>query len=264
MATVSTTIKEWESAEIERSVVEAQLTSLDALRMDDVNIERYLDPPANTPYPLEFAFHLLGDIAGKHVLDYGCGNGENCVPLARRESQLIGLDVSEALLDLARLRMRLNGLGGQATFVAGSAHGVDLPDNSIDVVLGVAILHHLDLDIAASEIYRLLKPGGRAIFQEPVRNSALLKAVRAMIPYRQEDISPYERPLTDGEIRRFSALFTAGRNRVFSLPFVNLAQVAPALRKYVPQLYRIDRVILRRMRALHPFATIRVFELIKT
>ena len=45
-----------------------------------------------------------------------------------------------------------------------------MPDASVDVVFGIAILHHLDLPQAAREVWRILKPGGRAIFQEPVRN----------------------------------------------------------------------------------------------
>lgn len=256
-------IRAWEHAEIERSRGEAVQTPLSRLVMDEPNIERYRDPSAETPYPLEYAFHLLGPVAGKTVLDYGCGNGENALLLARRKARVLGLDVSDALLSLARTRLALNGSTGMTTFFAGSAHDLPLPDHSVDVVFGIAILHHLDLQRAASEVLRVLRPGGRAIFQEPVRDSRMLKAIRRLVPYRAADVSDYERPLTTREIHQFSARYVLGRHRAFSLPFINLAQVLPVLERHVMSLYRLDGAVLRHARFLTPYAGIRVFELIK-
>src|SRR5262249_10458822 len=144
-----------------------------------------------------------------------------------------------------------------------SAHDLPLPSNSFDVVFGIAILHHLDLDAVSREVFRVLRRGGRAIFQEPVRNSKLLVRVREMIPYRAPDVSPYERPLTDEELRRFSHGFGVSRTRLFSLPFVNAAAVIPALRRRQDALYRLDARLLRRAAWLSPYATTRVFELVK-
>lgn len=256
-------IRAWEDAEIRRSIVEARDTPDERLRSSAWNLERYLHPPVDTPFPLEYAFHLVGPIAGKTVLDYGCGNGENTLPLAARDARVIGVDVSEALLRLARQRLTLHGVANRATFLAGSAHELPLPDNSVDVVMGIAILHHLDLELAASEVHRVLKPGGLAIFQEPVRNSRLLKTLRALVPYRSDQVSPYERPLTDDELRRFASHFGQFRSRAFSLPFINLAQVVPLLQRAVMPLYRLDGAILRRTRLLDAYAGIRVVSMIK-
>jgi SAM-dependent methyltransferase len=256
-------IRRWEQAEIERSSVEARNTAVERLRMTEWNLRRYLSPPADTPYPLEYAFHAIGDVAGKTVLDYGCGNGENSLPLVSRGARVIGLDVSEDLLDLARRRLALHGLDRGATFLVGSAHDLPVPDNSVDAVMGIAILHHLDLEGAAREVHRVLKPGAVAVFQEPVRNSTLLRALRAMIPYRSEEVSEYERPLTDAELRQFGARFSSMRMRAFSLPFVNLAQVIPALRRHILRIYKVDGWLLARTRALDGFAGIRVVVLTK-
>src|SRR6476620_9880447 len=114
------TIRAWEEAEIERSSVEARHTSLERLRMTEWNLRRYLNPPADTPFPLEYAFHLIGNVAGRTVLDYGCGNGENSLPLVTRGARVIGVDVSNDLLTLANQRLRLHGLAERATFLAGS------------------------------------------------------------------------------------------------------------------------------------------------
>ena len=256
-------IRAWEEAEIERSSVEARQTPVERLRMSDWNLSRYLDPPATTPYPLEYAFHLIGDVRGKTVLDYGCGNGESSLPLVKRGARVVGLDVSEDLLGLARRRLALHGVRSSAVFLAASAHDIPLPDNSVDVVIGIAILHHLDLALAAREVRRVLKPGGVAVFQEPVRNSRLLRTVRAMIPYRSDEVSDYERPLTDEELRTFASGFHDYRSRAFSLPFINLAQVVPLLQRFVHGLYRVDGDILARVRFLDAYAGIRVVSMIK-
>lgn len=258
-----TDIRTWEEAEIRRSIVEAAHTPDERLRSRPGNLERYLDPPAETPFPLEYAFHLLGPVAGRTVLDYGCGNGENSLPLAARGARVVGVDVSEALLRLARQRLALHGLADRASFLAGSAHELPLPNASVDVVLGIAILHHLDLDRAAGEVHRVLKPGGHAIFQEPVRNSRLIRTLRGMVPYHDEEVSPYERPLTDDELRRFGSRFSRMHQRAFSLPFINLAQVVPAFRRHIMGLYRVDGAILQRTRLLDAFAGIRVVSMVK-
>jgi SAM-dependent methyltransferase len=257
------TIRAWEEAEIERSSSEAKHTPIERLRMSEWNLRRYLNPPANTPYPLEYAFHAIGDVAGKTVLDYGCGNGENSLPLVNRGAHVVGIDVSGDLLGLARQRLALHGLANGAVFLAGSAHDLPLPDESVDAVMGIAILHHLDLAIAAREVHRVLRPGGIAVFQEPVRNSRLLKTVRGMIPYRAEDVSDYERPLTDAELRQFAAPFREYRSRAFSLPFINLAQVVPVLSRHILALYKVDGAILSRTRVLDAFAGIRVVSMRK-
>jgi ubiquinone/menaquinone biosynthesis C-methylase UbiE len=257
------TIRAWEEAEIARSSVEARHTSAERLRMTEANLRRYLNPPADTPFPLEYAFHLIGDVTGRTVLDYGCGNGENSLPLVSRGARVVGLDVSEDLLMLARQRLALHGLADRATFLAASAHDLPLPDSSVDAVMGIAILHHLDLALAAREVHRVLKPGGIAIFQEPVRNSRVLKTIRAMIPYRSEEVSDYERPLTDSELQQFASRFRSYHSRAFSLPFINLAQVVPALSRHIMGLYKVDGALLKRTRALDTFAGIRVVSMMK-
>ena len=137
------------------------------------------------------------------------------------------------------------------------------PDNSIDVVFGIAILHHLDLDLVSREVRRVLKPGGRAIFQEPVRNSPVIRFARSLIPYRAPDISPYERPLTDGELQRFATGFATWTVRAFGLPHVQIGPLLPVVKNYWRALYDWDRRILDRMPWLARYASIRVIALTK-
>jgi SAM-dependent methyltransferase len=254
---------EWEAAERRRSGIEASLTGYAQLKASGSEVARYLSTSLDTAFPLEYAYALLGDVKGRSVLDFGCGSGENSIILATRGARVLGLDISAPLIDLARQRLALNGLGGAATFVVGSGHDVPVADASIDVVFGIAILHHLDLAATAREVHRVLKPGGRAIFQEPVRDSRLVRAIRKCIPYQAPDVSPFERPLTSEELRQFGAPFTTSRMRAFALPFVGAVQVIPPLRRFVHDAYRRDAQILRRVPQLTRYAAIRVVEFVK-
>ena len=253
----------WERAEIARSSVEATLTADDELRVSKATFKRYAQPPRDTAYPLEYAYHQLGDVTGKRVVDFGCGSGANTALLARRGAHVWGIDISEDLLRLGQRRLAVSGCDGEATFIAGSAHDMPFPDASIDIVFGIAILHHLDLDLVSREVHRVLKPGGRAIFQEPVRNSAAIRAARSLIPYRAPDISPYERPLTDAELERFARPFRSWSARAFGLPHVQVGTLLPVVKNYWRSLYAWDRRLLDRMAWLARYSSIRVIALTK-
>lgn len=250
-------------AEIERSAYEAAHTPDTQLRASEANLLRYMRPPRTTPFPLEFAYSMLGDVRGQTVLDFGCGSGENTLLLVKRGARVVGVDLSADLIAVARRRLAVNGLADRATFVVGSAHDLPVLSGSIDVVFGIAILHHLDLGLAAREVHRVLNVGGRAIFQEPLRDSRMLRFVRSCIPYRAPDVSPFERPLRSDEIRAFTGRFSRSEIRAFSLPFVNLVQVVPRLRPFVHPAYRLDRQVLQRWPGLAAYAGIRVFETVK-
>jgi SAM-dependent methyltransferase len=253
----------WERAEVQRSAQEATSTPDEELLVPASELARYAAPAAETSFPLEYAYHLLGDVRGQMVLDYGCGHGENTLLLLQRGARVLAMDLSHSLAKLAQRRLEMNGVSGAVQFMAASAHAVPLPSESVDVVFGIAILHHLDLELAASEVYRVLRPGGRAIFQEPVRSSRAMRGVRSLFSYQQEDVSPYERPLTDPELSDFSRCFEVRHKRAFQLPHVRLGHVLKINRERLFELYALDSRILRRFPMLSHYAAVRVVELRK-
>ena len=255
------TLRDWEQAEIRRSNIEAGRTAADDRRADDRKFARYRNPPAETPYPLEYAYHLVGNIQGKRVLDFGCGSGSNSLLLARRGAVVCGVDISHDLLAIARQRLARSAVPLRAEFVVASAHDLPLEDQSFDLVFGIAILHHLDLELVSREVHRVLKPGGRAIFQEPVRNSRLIELGRRLFPNRGDDISPYEHPLTSAQVAQFAAPFRRVSARAFALPHVRLAHHLGWFKKKVDPLYRIDAVLLKRYPRLSTYSAVRVIEL---
>jgi SAM-dependent methyltransferase len=249
-----------ERAEKIRSSFEASQTTTPLL-MSAQTVARYFAPSETTAFPLEYAYHLLGDVTGKTVLEFGCGDGMNTVMLAKRGAKVIAFDISAELVALAAKRVEANGCRG-VEFVLASAHTLPLKDESVDVVFGMAILHHLDLELASQQVRRVLKNGGRAIFKEPLRNSKLLAWIRQFFP-RRPDVSPFERPLTDEEIRTFGTPYIR-RARTFHLPSSSIAGLLPFWSGQASQLCaRVERKLLGRFPSLTYYGTVKVFEMVK-
>jgi len=238
---------ERDRAEVERSAEEAK--NLVAGPISPAQIERYLNPPADTAYHLEYAFHLLGDVRGKTVLDLGCGAGQNLLPLVKRGARAIGIDVSPDLIALARKRLAETSV--EATLKVGSAYDTGLPDSSVDVIFCISLIHHLDIGQVCREMLRILSKGATVILQEPIRFSSVYSRLRGLLPARDE-ISAYEHPLTLEEVARLSEFFDLEGTRYFRLPLVPLLGGSPPNRKWV---WRIDRWLLRHWTITRSYAT---------
>jgi SAM-dependent methyltransferase len=105
------------------------------------------------------------------VLELGCGAGGLSGELVRRGAELTALDVSPEMVELARSRV-------DATFLVAPAERTGLPSEAFDLVVGKAVLHHLDVPAAAREIHRVLRPGGRAVFFENQDRNPILRVAR--------------------------------------------------------------------------------------
>ncbi|MCL5778273.1 methyltransferase domain-containing protein [Limibaculum sp. FT325] len=103
------------------------------------------------------------DLAGKTVLDIGCGAGGITVELARTfgAAHVIGIDVEEPGCATARRRVAKAGLDGRVEIRKVEPGPLPLPDASVDVVFSKdSIVHIHDKDFLAREVFRVLKPGG--------------------------------------------------------------------------------------------------------
>ena len=101
---------------------------------------------------------------GNWTLELGCGTGVFMQKVAASGARLQGLDLSLELL--AKAQERLAGLGN-AALQRGNAEQLPYADNSFDTVYGSSVLHHLDLERALGETFRVLKGGGWMVFTEP-------------------------------------------------------------------------------------------------
>lgn len=122
---------------------------------------------------------------------------------------------------------------------------------------GKAILHHLDLGLAASEVNRLLPPGGRAAFAEPLAHHPLFWLARRLSPHmRTSD----ERPLALSELHAFAGRFAQADVDVLFLlaPLAYLFRLVPRgerlFRVAHRWLHALDRLVFRAMPFLRRFA----------
>ena len=253
MAEISEALKQRDAEEMLRSREEAQETELTPCEVD-----RYLAPPAQSAFPLEYTFHLVGDVANKTVLDLGCGTGESVVVLVHKGARVIGIDISPELIELASRRVEMQCTGfPKPELAVGSAYETGIPDASVDVVLSNALLHHLDLPSVLKEIRRILKPDGRFVINEPVRLLRVLNTARRLFPDRG-NISEFEHPLTRKEYAEIIKFFSLKQERAFRLPFVSLAIKLRTPEKYLRRVQTVDRWLLEHFLFVRPFAGVRV------
>jgi ubiquinone/menaquinone biosynthesis C-methylase UbiE len=146
---------------------------------------------------------------------------ENLIPLAERGGNAIGIDISPELIRLAEARTRSSGV--KADLAVSSAYETGLPDESVDIIFCIALIHHLDIPRVRAEMLRIVKRDGFVVLSEPIRFSKLYDRFRKLLPPSQ-NISEYEHPLTRSEFDYMVSGFSAEDLRYFRLPFVPLTQ----------------------------------------
>jgi SAM-dependent methyltransferase len=127
------------------------------------------------------------------VAEICCGRGEAFALLADRVTSGVGVDISLSMLEAAKDHHP----GARFSFVQGDATTLPLADGSIDTVFMLGGIHHVnDRRRLFAEIARILKPGGRFHFREPVSDFFLWRWIRAVV-YRLSPILDHdtERPL---------------------------------------------------------------------
>lgn len=187
---------------------------------------------------LTTAYHAVKPLCpGAAVLDYGCAQGEASVLLAKYGAASVqGIDLSPVAVNQAREYARSAGFP-DLRFQAMNAEELTFGPGEFDVVFGIGILHHLDVNRACSEIGRVLKPGGRAVFLEPLGHNPLINAVRRLTPNaRTSD----EHPLTMADLRAIRAYF-----EWVELDYVNLTTLLTAPFVAVPGRVRAQHLFAR-------------------
>ena len=104
---------------------------------------------------------------GAKTIDVGCGAGKITRLLTEMGAEVTGIDPGERQLARARAATPV----GNETFVEGVAENLPFDDQSMDIVLFFNSFHHIpknDLAAAIKETHRVLRPGGKLYFAEPV------------------------------------------------------------------------------------------------
>lgn len=188
---------------------------------------------------------FLGDLTGKQVLEIGCGSGKNSALLAKSGANVFVFDLSPVSVAVTNLRASLNGVADDIHAVVAAGEQLPYADEQFDAVFGRAILHHLDVSIASTEIYRVLKLDARAVFVEPMGMNPLLNFVRDHVPYPDKNPVGDDRPLKYDEIRAWGAPYS--RFRYKEVHLLGMIQRAFGYKRKVRLnfLHRLDDAILK-------------------
>jgi SAM-dependent methyltransferase len=154
------------------------------------------------------------------VLDCGCGTGMAAVLWARSGARVWGFDISPQRVSLAKKRAVVNGVANQVSLQVGAFEELCYQAESFDLLFGIHVLHHVDVAKAAREAHRVLKPGGKAVFWEPMDRNPVLRFFRRYAG-RFGIVklgSQHEHPLTSRDLEDLSAAF-GGRARVHNTGF---------------------------------------------
>ena len=114
---------------------------------------------------------LLELSPGKRLLDVACGSGGPALRIATNTGcSLIGIDMHEDAVSTASSLAAQDGLSGRAEFrVANAAEPLPFPDAFFDAITCIDAINHLpDRPRVLSDWARLLKPGGRLLFTDPI------------------------------------------------------------------------------------------------
>ncbi len=153
--------------------------------------------------------------SGMIALEIGCGSGYFTKELAKTNAEITAIDISQDLLDIAKKNVQSE----HVKFFIDNAYDMNFDDCSFDTVIGSSVLHHLDIDLALKEIYRVLKPDGSVYFTEPNMLNPQI-ALQKNIPYLKNKLgdSPDETAFFIWDIKR--RFLSTGFNRELQIvPF---------------------------------------------
>ncbi len=199
-------------------------------------------------------------LAGKRVLEYGSGASAQAFFLAQQGASVTGIDISPVAVEQGRQRAASEQLEGRIEFRVMDAERLDFESGAFDLVCGSAVLHHLDLSLAYPEIARVLRPGGAAIFVEPLGHNPLINAYRNRTPeLRTVD----EHPLLMDDLEQAREYFSEVDIQFFHLS--SLAAIPLRNRQRFPAILstldQLDRGLFRVAPAIRRQAWMSVFRM---
>jgi len=177
--------------------------------------------------PLRIQFiQSYADIAGKHIVDVGCGGGILTEGLAKNGADVLGIDLSEELIDIADLHGLESGVNAHYQKISAEALAQQQPE-SFDHVTCMEMLEHVpDPGSIISACATLVKPGGMVFFSTLNRKpKAYLLAIVAaehvlrMLPKGTHDYKTFIKPSELSQSARAAGLELQGMVGIEYNPF---------------------------------------------
>ncbi len=146
----------------------------------------------------EFLITQAGLGPGVRCLELGAGTGEFTARLADSGCDLVALELSEATAAMCRDRV-----GDRAEVVVGNAEtGEGITGKTFDAIVGVSVLHHLNVELTLENTFSLLRPGGTFAFSEPNMANPQVWAERHIgVVRRRRHVTEHETAFRTRELR---------------------------------------------------------------
>jgi SAM-dependent methyltransferase len=159
---------------------------------------------------------------------------------------------------LTRERAAANGVSGRVTAEVMDATATAFADNTFDAVHGLGILHHVGLRTGLTEVRRVLKPGGCAVFLEPLGSVPAIERCKGWLSSRLAGrmkltpVTDHEENLRLADVRACADLFAA--LEVYPYRLLSRVRKLVAPRFMYAALERFDYALLRIAPFLSPLA----------
>jgi len=141
---------------------------------------------------------LIGNVAGKKILDVGCGKGSFSIYLTQKGGDVIGIDLSSNFIEFCKEEAKKLDL--KIEFVEMNAQIPDFPDETFDIIIGSRVIHHLpDMHLFFRECKRLLKKNGFITFIEPLKKNPIVELNRKY--FAPKERTTHEHPLLFSDLK---------------------------------------------------------------
>lgn len=115
------------------------------------------------------AIKRLAKTEPKVVLDEACGTGDFSILIAKKctEAKVIGVDISEGMMEIGRQKVAAEGLADRITMHVDDATQLQMDDNSVDAItVAFGVRNYEQLQLGLNEMCRVIRPGGHTFILE--------------------------------------------------------------------------------------------------
>lgn len=208
----------------------AETESIDVIRLNE----------AETAPEIRYICERLGALAGKSVLDIGCGLGEASIYFALKGAKVTGVDLSEQMLSATQMLAKRYNVYVETVHC--SAESLCLPPKaSYDIVYAANLFHHVDIAETLARISPHLKKDGILASWDPVAYNPLINLYRRIATkVRTVD----EHPLRLSDIRIFRQFFGSVEYRYFWLTTLTIFIIMTVFQRRNPNRERFWKKVV--------------------
>lgn len=199
----------------------------------------------------------MTDLKERRVLEVGPGEGLDLEKLHGSGARLAAVDISPVSLSISKRRCP------RCDLLAMDGSSLGFSDSVFDFVFARTLLMHVEKELFFKECRRVLKPGGKAVFIEPLKRSPLLLPYRAALSSGRQIHPEYLSPVDLGQMRSLFESVSVWYFYLLSAVGAPFASIVPWTGRLFLPLEWLDRVLLTLFPFLENLCWISVIECTK-